>query len=59
MTVNTEQDTTKKVGKANFNELARFVKDHQDLFDVIKQNLIPDDLPPNVAPTDQWIKELA
>jgi hypothetical protein len=48
-----------KSDKINFNELARYVKDHYDLLDVINDNLIPVDLPPNVAPTQQWLKELA
>ena len=40
-----------KPEKVNFNELARYVKDHYDLLDVINDNLIPTDLPPNIAPT--------
>ena len=54
-----EECPTSGDGQLNFNELARFVKDHHDLYQVIKDNLVPEDLPHNIAPTDQWLKEIA
>jgi hypothetical protein len=46
-------------GKVDYMQLASQVQTIKDLFLVVKNNLVPEDLPENLRPTDLWLKKMA